>query len=119
MSDAESELTKEQREAKDIADREREALEQAGKSYPCQILLDGNTISALPYQWRQELGEVEISVAVPPGTRGKNLVVIIQKKRLSVGLKGEEPILNGELCKEIKVEESNWTLRAWTNYSVS
>ncbi|EKM83925.1 hypothetical protein AGABI1DRAFT_96886 [Agaricus bisporus var. burnettii JB137-S8] len=94
MSDAESELTKEQREAKDVADREREALEQA----------------ALPYQWRQELGEVEISVAVPPGTRGKNLVVIIQKKRLSVGLKGEEPILNGELCKEIKVEESNWTL---------
>ncbi len=48
---------------------------------------------------------------VPPGTKGKELVVILQKKKLSVGLKGQEPIVNGELCKEIKVEESNWTLR--------
>jgi hypothetical protein len=65
----------------------------------------------LPYQWKQELAEVEISVPVPPGTRGKDLSVVIQKKKLSVGLKGMDPILAGELCKEIKVEESNWTLR--------
>jgi len=88
-------ILKEQRDAKDKADREREATEQA----------------ALPYQWRQELGEVEINVPVPPGTRGKDLVVNIQKKKLSVGLKGQEPIINGELCKEIKIEESNWTLQ--------
>ncbi|KAF9453870.1 CS-domain-containing protein [Macrolepiota fuliginosa MF-IS2] len=95
MASVEDDLTKEQRQAKDDADREREAVEQA----------------ALPYQWRQELGEVEINIPVPPGTRGKNLVVTIQKKRLVIGLKGQEPILDGELCKEIKVEESNWTLQ--------
>lgn len=26
-------------------------------------------------------------------------------------MKGQEPILSGELCKEIKVEDSTWTLR--------
>lgn len=66
---------------------------------------------ALPYTWTQELGEVDVVVPVPKGTRAKNLTVIIQKKKLSVGLKGQDTILDGELCKEIKVEDSTWTLR--------
>ena len=65
----------------------------------------------LPYSWTQELGEVDITVAVPQGTRGKDLAITIQKKKLSVGLKGQEPLMAGELCKEIKVEDSTWTLR--------
>ncbi|KAH9937011.1 nuclear movement protein nudC [Fomitopsis serialis] len=87
-------LSKDEREARDKADREREAAEQA----------------ALPYKWRQELGEVDVVVPVPKGTRGKELNVVIQKKKLSVGLKGKEPIVAGELCKEIKVDDSTWTL---------
>ncbi|KAI0695176.1 nuclear movement protein nudC [Cytidiella melzeri] len=87
-------LSKEERAIRDKADREREAAEQA----------------ALPYQWKQVLAEVDIEVPVPKGTRGKDLAVVIQKKKLSVGLKGKEPIMSGELCKEIKMEESTWTL---------
>ena len=64
----------------------------------------------MPYTWRQELGEVDIVIPVPKGTRGKNLNVVIQKKRLSVGLKGQDNIIEGELCKEIKVEDSTWSL---------
>ncbi|KAH9858108.1 nuclear movement protein nudC [Lenzites betulinus] len=87
-------LSKEERETRDKEDREREAAEQA----------------ALPYSWTQELGEVDIIVPVPRGTRGRDLNVVIQKKKLSVGLKGKEPILSGELCKDIKIEDSTWTL---------
>ncbi|KIO33602.1 hypothetical protein M407DRAFT_240985 [Tulasnella calospora MUT 4182] len=87
-------LTPEQREAKDKEDRAREQAEQA----------------ALPYRWKQELGEVDIYVPVPKGTRGRDLVVKIQRNKLSVGLKGKEPIMEGELCKEIKVDESTWTI---------
>ncbi|OCH96085.1 nuclear movement protein nudC [Obba rivulosa] len=87
-------LTKEEREARDTADREREAAEQA----------------ALPYTWKQELGEVDIVVPVPKGTRARDLGVVIQKKKLSVGLKGKEPIMSGELCKDVKVEDSTWTV---------
>ncbi|KAH7916428.1 nuclear movement protein nudC [Hygrophoropsis aurantiaca] len=88
-------LSPEEREARDKADREREKAEQA----------------ALPYKWRQELGEVDITVPVPKGTRGRDLSVTIQKKRLSVGLKGQsEKILDGELCKEIKIDDSTWSV---------
>lgn len=65
---------------------------------------------ALPYRWKQELGEVDIYVPVPKGTRGKDLAITIKKNKLSVGLKGKEPIMEGELCKEIKVDESTWTI---------
>ncbi|KAF8222992.1 nuclear movement protein nudC [Tricholoma matsutake] len=88
-------LSKEEREIRDKEDRAREAGEQA----------------ALPYTWRQELGEVDVVVPVPKGTRAKDLVVTLQKKRLSVGLKGQDKILDGELCKDIKVEDSTWTLQ--------
>jgi len=56
------------------------------------------------------LGEVDINVPVPKGTRARDLVVTLEKKKLSVGFKGQDKILEGELCKEIKVEESTWTL---------
>lgn len=104
-------LSKEEREARDKADREREAAEQAGAhSVVTRIASSLTAILALPYKWRQELGEVDIVVPVPKGTRGRDLSVVIQKKKLSVGLKGKEPIMAGELCREIKMDESTWTL---------
>ena len=50
-------------------------------------------------------------VPVPKGTRARDLTVVIAKKKLSVGLNRQDPIMGGELCKEIKVEDSTWTLR--------
>jgi hypothetical protein len=58
------------------------------------------------------LGDVDVTVPVPKGTRARDLVVVLQKKKLSVGLKGQEPIMAGELCKEIKLDDSTWTLGA-------
>jgi hypothetical protein len=58
--------------------------------------------------------EVDIEIPVPKGTRAKQLNVVIQKKKLSVGLKGQEPIMAGELCKEIKVDESTWNIGMWS-----
>ena len=72
---------------------------------------------ALPYTWKQQLADVDIEVPIPKGTRAKQLNVVLQKKKLSVGLKGEEPIMSGELCKEIKVEDSTWTVgKFFENY---
>ncbi|KAF7793337.1 hypothetical protein EIP86_004449 [Pleurotus ostreatoroseus] len=87
-------LTPEQREQRDKEDRAREQAEQA----------------ALPYSWKQQLGDVDIEVPVPKGTRGRDLNVVIQRKKLTVGLKGKEPIMTGELCREVKVDDSTWTL---------
>ncbi|KAI8595418.1 HSP20-like chaperone, partial [Dissophora ornata] len=65
---------------------------------------------ALPYTWRQTLIDIDLSVEVPKGTRGKDLVVEIKKNFLKVGLKGQTPIIEGTLKKEIKTEDSTWTL---------
>jgi hypothetical protein len=67
-------------------------------------------IIALPYSWTQQLGDVDIVIPVPPGTRARDLAVTISKKKLSVGLKGKDPIMGGDLCQDIKVDESTWTL---------
>jgi len=96
MSSSDDEnLTKEEREAKEAADRQREEAEQA----------------ALPYKWSQTLNDVDITIPVPQGTRSKNLEITITKKALSVRIKGHEDyIMKGELCKEIKLEDSTWSL---------
>jgi hypothetical protein len=64
----------------------------------------------LPYTWRQELGDLDLVVPVPKGTRARDLAIVIAKKKLSVGLKGKDKILDGELCQEIKLEDSTWTV---------
>ncbi|CAE7100973.1 unnamed protein product, partial [Rhizoctonia solani] len=88
------EMTPEEREVADAKLKAKEAAEQA----------------TLPYQWKQELGDVDMVVPLPKGTRARDLAVKIAKKKLSAGLKGKEPILEGELCQEIKMEESTWTV---------
>ena len=65
---------------------------------------------ALPYSWVQQLQDVDIQVPVPEGTRARQLAIKIEKKKISVGLKGQDPIMAGELCQEIKMEDSTWTL---------
>ncbi|CAI2176018.1 13455_t:CDS:2, partial [Funneliformis geosporum] len=64
----------------------------------------------LPYKWKQTLQDVDITVPVPKGSRAKDLKVDIKKKHLTVGLKGQTPIIEGELCKEVKIDDCTWTL---------
>ncbi|KAG4098441.1 HSP20-like chaperone [Neocallimastix lanati (nom. inval.)] len=85
-------MTEAERDAYDKEQRKREEAEQA----------------ALPYQWRQTLQDVDITVPIPKGTRAKQLDIKIEKKHLKAGLKGQEPIMEGELCALIHVDDSVW-----------
>jgi len=80
--------------AAEKAAAEKEAAEQA----------------ALPYQWKQTIAEVDVTVPVPQGTRARDLVVEIKSESLKVGLKGQEPILEGNFPKRIVLDESTWSL---------
>ncbi|XP_065361055.1 nuclear migration protein nudC [Calliphora vicina] len=73
----------------------------------------GNGCTLDKYMWTQTLGEVEIKIpfTVTFNLRARDLVVDIQKKTLKVGLKGQEPIINGQLCADVKVEECLWVLQ--------
>lgn len=102
-------MTKEEQDAYDRSEREREEKEQA----------------ALPYRWSQDLATVSVMVDLPKGTRGKDLVVVIEKRKLKVCIldldandmlirkvqvKGAEPILEGALFNDISKDDSSWTI---------
>ncbi|SPO25857.1 probable nudC protein [Ustilago trichophora] len=88
-------LTPDQQKAHDEAQRAREAAEQA----------------TLPYTWKQQLDAVEISVPVPQATKGRDLIVELKKRKIKVALKGKDSsIIEGELAKDIKEEDSTWTI---------
>ncbi|KAK9249239.1 HSP20-like chaperone [Lipomyces tetrasporus] len=67
---------------------------------------------ALPYKWSQVLEEVTIVIDVPPGTRSRDLTVDINRTSLVVALKKAPgaPFISGQLYKDIKVDDSTWTL---------
>ncbi|CAO3648296.1 unnamed protein product [Cunninghamella echinulata] len=87
-------MTPEEREIYDKEEKAREDAEQA----------------ALPYSWKQTLQDVSITIPVPKGTRGKDLEVMLKKKNIKVALKGQPAFLEGELSKEIKVDDSTWSI---------
>ncbi|KUJ09527.1 CS-domain-containing protein [Mollisia scopiformis] len=66
--------------------------------------------AALPYKWTQTIGDLDITLEVPGNLKGKDLNVDIKKKKLVLGIKGQEAIINGDLPYEIRVDESTWTL---------
>lgn len=51
-----------------------------------------------------------VTVPVPAGTRGKQLDVVLRKQHIKVGVKGQEPVIEGDMPYEIKVDDSTWTL---------
>ncbi|CAG8756516.1 2402_t:CDS:2 [Racocetra fulgida] len=57
-----------------------------------------------------EQADVDVTVPVPKGTRARDVIVTIKKKHLTAGLTNNPPIVEGELCKEIKVDDCTWTL---------
>ncbi|ATY62213.1 nuclear movement nudC [Cordyceps militaris] len=66
--------------------------------------------AALPYKWTQTIGELDINFTVPGNLKSRDLVVEIKKLKLTAGIKGQEPIINGDLPHAILVDDSTWTL---------
>lgn len=73
----------------------------------------GNGCDLPNYKWTQTLQEVEVKIPFKINfpLRSRDVQVVIGKKNLSVGIKGQEPIIAGELCAEIKLEDSVWVLQ--------
>lgn len=51
--------------------------------------------------------------------RPRDLAVIINKRHLKVGVKGQPLIIDGELDADVKMEESTWVLQDGRNLLVN
>ncbi|KJZ73216.1 Nuclear movement protein nudC [Hirsutella minnesotensis 3608] len=85
--------------AEEAAARAKEAEEQA----------------ALPYKWIQTIGDVDLSFNVPGNLKSRDFVIEIKKLSLTAGIKGQDPIIKGDLPHAIHVDDSTWTLSTNTD----
>jgi len=99
---------KEEEEEKDKEeDQDKEKDKEKEKDKPKLI---GNGGATDKYVWTQTLKEVEVRFELPQNLRSKHLDIKFGAKQLLVGVKGQKPIVQGELDSEIDPLESTWTL---------
>jgi hypothetical protein len=70
----------------------------------------GNGGTTDKYVWTQTLGDLIVNIGLPAGTKAKQLDVVIRNGSLKAGIKGQAPIVDGELHKRVVVEDSFWTV---------
>lgn len=78
----------------------------------------GNGLDFEKYSWTQQLPEVNITIPVPEGTKSRFVVCDIKKNHLKVGLKGQPPIIDGELSKPVKVDDCFWSIEDGKTLSI-
>ncbi|PVI03324.1 CS-domain-containing protein [Periconia macrospinosa] len=66
--------------------------------------------AALPYKWTQTIKDLDVTVEVDGKYKGRDLDVKITKTHLKVAIKGQDPIIDGDLPHAIHVDDSTWTL---------
>ena len=62
------------------------------------------------YDWNQYSSEINLNVSLPPGTRARDLIVVVQPFHLSISLKGFGVILQGSFHKGMRHRETVWTI---------
>ncbi|KAF5618963.1 nudC [Fusarium tjaetaba] len=66
--------------------------------------------AALPYKWTQTISELDVTFNVPGNLKSRDLVITIKKQSLQAGIKGQDPIIQGDLPHAVHVDDSTWTL---------
>lgn len=69
-------------------------------------------VSLPAYDWKQTLSDVTITIDLPPGNiKASQLKVEIDQDKLFAGLKTSSiPFIEGKLHKNIKIDDSTWTI---------
>lgn len=62
------------------------------------------------YHWEQTLMEVTVYYYLPEGTTAKDLKVDFGVHHCKIAIKGQEPLVDADWHKKIKVDESLWTV---------
>ncbi|XP_061349303.1 protein BOBBER 1-like [Gastrolobium bilobum] len=88
--------------------------EESGSRVPNK----GNGLDLEKYSWTQTLQEVTVNVPVPNGTKSRFVICEIKKNHLKVGLKGQPPIIEGELYRPVKPDDCYWSIEDQSALSI-
>ncbi|OIV98011.1 hypothetical protein TanjilG_21721 [Lupinus angustifolius] len=99
------ELKVEEENKKELKAKEEKKGESSGR-----VPNKGNGLDLEKYSWTQTLPELNVNVPVPEGTKSRFVTVEIKKNHLKVGLKGQPPIIEGELFKSVKPDDCYWSI---------
>ncbi|KAF7714811.1 Nuclear distribution protein [Penicillium ucsense] len=86
----------------DIARRDQEEKDRKAREAAEQ--------AQLPYQWTQTIRDVDVTAPIPATIKGRDMDVSLTKTKIRVAIKGQDPIIEGDLPHAILVDESSWTL---------
>nr|XP_018670996.1 nuclear migration protein nudC isoform X1 [Ciona intestinalis] len=95
-------------DTKDKSGEESDDEDSKGKIKPnC-----GNGADLPNYSWTQTLEEIELRLPFKVNfpVRGRDVICEVERKHIKVGLKGHPPIINCATPKEVKTEETYWTI---------
>lgn len=70
----------------------------------------GNGMDLENYSWVQTLQEVTVNVPVPTGTKARSVVCEIKKNHIKLGIKGQDPIIDGDLYRAVKPDDCYWNI---------
>uniref|UniRef100_H2Y4J2 Nuclear migration protein nudC n=1 Tax=Ciona savignyi TaxID=51511 RepID=H2Y4J2_CIOSA len=72
----------------------------------------GNGADLPNYSWTQTLEEIELRLPFKVNfpVRGRDVICNVDRKHIKIGLKGHPLIIDGETPKEVKTEETYWTI---------
>ncbi|GAV66203.1 CS domain-containing protein [Cephalotus follicularis] len=100
---------------KEVAvDAEGKKEEENGPRVPNK----GNGLDLENYSWTQSLQEVNVNVPIPAGTKSRFVVCEIKKNHLKVGLKGQSPVIDGELFMPVKPDDCYWSIEDQNSLSI-
>uniref|UniRef100_A0A1J3ICV9 Protein BOBBER 2 n=1 Tax=Noccaea caerulescens TaxID=107243 RepID=A0A1J3ICV9_NOCCA len=93
-------------EPMEVEKPKEEEKKEAGPIVPNK----GNGLDFEKYSWTQNLQEVTVTIPVPDGTKSRSVTCEIKKNRLKVGLKGQDPIIDGEFFHPVKPDDCFWNI---------
>ncbi|XP_076958947.1 protein BOBBER 1-like [Bidens hawaiensis] len=97
-------------DGKEVVDQKMEESKDDDDKKGLRAPNKGNGLDMENYSWVQSLQEVNVTIPVPSGTKSRFIVCDVKKNHIKVGLKGQPPILEGDLYKPVKVDDCFWSL---------
>lgn len=114
VSEVPKKEVKEVKKEEDESPMEVEKKDNGGALAPNR----GNGLDLEKYSWTQSLQEVNINIPVPAGTKARFVVCEIKKNHLKVGIKGQPPIIEGELFQSVKPDDCYWSVEDQSMISI-